>query len=97
MPRSYITPGGHVLNLCSFFFPFSRATPMAYGGSQARGLIGAVATRPTPQPQQCQIQAASATSCVCDLHHSSQQRRILNPLSKARDRTHNLTVPSQIG
>ena len=24
-------------------------------------------------------------SCVCDLHHSSWQRRILNPLSKARD------------
>ena len=27
-----------------YFFAFSRATPMAYGGSQARGLIGAVAT-----------------------------------------------------
>ena len=26
-----------------FFLPFSRAAPMAYGGSQARGLIGAVA------------------------------------------------------
>ena len=24
---------------------------------------------------------------ICDLHHSSQQRRILNPLSKARDQT----------
>ena len=49
--------------LC-FFFAFSRATPLAYGGSQARGLIGAVAAglchshsnmgseprlRPTPQ------------------------------------------------
>ena len=47
-----------------FFFAFSRAVPMAYGGSQARGLIGAVAAglhhnhsnagseprlRPTPQ------------------------------------------------
>ena len=46
------------------FFAFSRAAPAAYGGSQARGLIGAVATglrqshsntgselslRPTPQ------------------------------------------------
>ena len=27
-------------------------------------------------------------SHVCDLHHSSQQHRILNPLSEARDRTH---------
>ena len=26
-------------------------------------------------------------SCVWDLHHSSRQCRILNPLSKARDRT----------
>ena len=30
------------------------------------------------------------------LHHSSQQSRILNPLSKARDRTRNCMVPSQI-
>ena len=35
-------------------------------------------------------------SCVCDLHHSSQPRQILNPLSKARNRTCNLMVPSQI-
>jgi len=28
------------------FFAFSRAAPMAYGGCQARGLIGAVATDP---------------------------------------------------
>ena len=26
-------------------------------------------------------------SCVCDLHHSSWQHRIFNPLSNARDRT----------
>ena len=25
-------------------------------------------------------------SCVCDLHHSSRQHQILNPLSEARDR-----------
>ena len=35
-------------------------------------------------------------SHVCDLHHRSQQRQILNPLSEARDRTCNLMVPSQI-
>ena len=33
---------------------------------------------------------------VCDLHHSSQQHMMLNPLSKARDQIHNLMVPSQI-
>ena len=41
--------------------------------------------RPMPQPQQ-----RGAEPCrVCSLHHSSQQHRILNPLSKARDRTCN--------
>jgi len=35
-------------------------------------------------------------SCVCKLHHSSWQSRILNPLSEARDRTCNLMVPSRI-
>ena len=35
-------------------------------------------------------------SHVCNLHHSLQQRRILNPLSKARDRTGKLMVPKRI-
>ena len=35
-------------------------------------------------------------SHVCNLHHSSQQCRILNPMSEARDPTCNLMVPSQI-
>ena len=42
---------------------------------------------------------ASATtdlSCICDLHHSSQQHQILNSLSEARDQTSNLVFPSQI-
>ena len=33
---------------------------------------------------------------VCDLHHSSWQRRILNPLIEARDQTRNFMVPSRI-
>ena len=35
-------------------------------------------------------------SRVCTLHHCSRPRQILNPLSKARDRTGNLMVPSRI-
>jgi len=35
-------------------------------------------------------------SHIYDLHHSSQQRWILNPLSKARDRTCNVMVASRI-
>ena len=35
------------------------------------------------------------SSCICDLHHSSWQRWILNTLSKARDHTCSLMDPSQ--
>ena len=44
-----------------FFFCLFRATPTAYGNFQARGQIGTVATDLTPQPEQHQIQATSAT------------------------------------
>ena len=40
--------------------------------------------------------ATSDLSHICDLHHRSQQHRIFNSLGEARDRTHNLMVPSQI-
>ena len=40
--------------------------------------------------------AAQDPSHIRDLRHSSQQLRIVNPLSEARDRTHTLTIPSQI-
>ena len=63
-----------LLNFLFFLFLFW-ATLVAYGGPQAGGLIGAVATDP---------------------HHSSRQRRVLNPLIEARDQTCNLMVPSQI-
>ena len=55
------------------FLPFSKAASEAYGGSQARGLIGVVAVGLPQSHSNCQI---------------------LNPLSKARDQTHNLTFPS---
>ena len=34
--------------------------------------------------------------CICNLHHSTRQRQIFNPLSKARDRTRNFMDPSQV-
>mgnify|MGYP001346181379 CR=1 FL=1 len=40
--------------------------------------------------------AMQDSSHICDLHHSSQQWWILNPLSKARDQTYDLIVPSRI-
>ena len=39
--------------------------------------------------------ASRDPSRICDLHHSSQQCRILNPLSEARDQTRNLMAPSR--
>ena len=40
--------------------------------------------------------AVQDLSHLCDLHHSSRQCWILKPLSKGRDRTRNLMVPSRI-
>ena len=71
-------------------FAFSRSTPTAYGGSQARGLIGAVATGLH------QSTAMRDPSFICHLHHSSWQCQILNPLSEASYWTRNLMVPSRI-
>ena len=40
--------------------------------------------------------ATGDLSCVCDLHHSSRECQILNPLSKARDQTLILMVTSWV-
>ena len=72
------------------FLPFLGLVPTAYRGSHARGLIGAVALA------YARARATWDPSYVCNLRHSSWQRRIFNPLSKARDQTCNLMVPSWI-
>jgi len=61
----------------SFIFLFRNA-PAAYGISQARDRIGAVAARPTPQPQQLQIPAVSATYTTAHSNARSLTLR-LNP------------------
>ena len=76
--------------LCVCLSVFSRAAPMACGGSQARGLIGAVTT----------------SLCQSHSNARSEQRQWLAPqlmatpdpypLSEARDWTHNLMVSSRI-
>ena len=80
----------YYINSISLSFCLFWATPMAYEGSQARGLIGAIAAG---------LHLATAMpdpSHVCDLHQSSQQCQILNPLSEARDRTCVLMDASRI-
>ena len=57
-----------------------RAAPTAYGSSRARGQIkgGAAGLRQSH---------SSGIQVLSDLHHSSRQQWILNPLSEARDST----------
>ena len=47
-------------------------------------------------PAYARATAMPDPSHTCDLHHSSEQHRILNPLNEAGDRTCNLMVPSRI-
>ena len=47
-------------------------------------------------PAYARTTAMRDPSRIFDLHHSSRQRWILNPLSGARDRTWDLMVPRQI-
>ena len=48
---------------------------MAHGSYQARGQIGAEA------------EATLDQSRICDVHHSLQERQILNPVREAKDQT----------
>ena len=74
-----------------FFFCLFRAAPEAHGGSQLGGWIGAVASGLCHSHSN----TGSETS-VTYIYHSSGQRRILNPLSEARDWTRILMDASQV-
>ena len=69
------------LDFLFFFFFFFRAAPVAYGTSWARGQIS---------------EATRDSSHICNIHHSSWQCWIPNPLSKVRDWTQILMDNSQI-
>ena len=47
-------------------------------------------------PAYASATALQDASCICNLHHSSWQHRMLNPLSEARDRTHILIDTSHV-
>ena len=69
-----------------FFLPFYffRAAPVPRLRVKSKPQLSAYAT----------ATATRDLSWVCDLHHSSWQRWILNPMSKARDQTHMVMGPS---
>ena len=73
------------------FVAFFRAAPAAYGGSKAKGQIRATAADLHHSHSNIRSEP------LCDLHHSSWQCRILNPLSEAGDRTCMVMDPGQIG
>ena len=75
----------------TFFFGLLRAASMAYGSSQARWWIGAVATG-----LHITATAMPDLSHTFDLYYSSWQCWILNPLSEARDGTLIFIDPSWV-
>ena len=80
LPLCYLGSFPFFLSFCLF-----RATPMAYRGSQARGLTGALATG-----------LCHSHSNIRSEPHLQTTPQLLNPLREARDWTHNLMIPSQI-
>ena len=76
-----------------FFFAFFQGCTHGIWRFWGWGSNRSCRCRPTPQPQR---RGTWDPSRVCNLHHSSQQPQILNPLSEARDWTWNLMVPSRI-
>ena len=71
-----------------FFFAFQGCT-YSIGSSQTRELqLPAYATATATATQDLKL--------ICNLHHSSQQCRILYPLSQVQNRTHILMDASQV-
>ena len=75
----YLTQIPILRKLYFLFFNLFRAAPVAYGGSQARDLIGAIAASLCHGPQQRQIQASVTYAAACSNAGS------FNPLSEDRD------------
>ena len=89
---------GSALDLFTFYFLFYILFFLSFLGLHPRNME---VPRLGVESELLLLTYATATaswdpSWVCDLHHSSQQCWILNPLSEARDWTCNLMVPSHI-
>ena len=101
MGQAFITPKEQFIYLFIFFgflllllllvVAISWAAPAAHGGSQARGPIGAVAA----SLHQSHSNAGSEPR-LQPTPQLTATPGIVNPLSKGRDQTRNLMVPSRI-
>ena len=85
-----LPPSCLFIYLFLYLFLLFRAALVAYGGSQLGFQLE------LQLPAKATTTAMPDPSCICNLHPSSRQPQILNSLSKARDRTCNLMVPSRI-
>ena len=77
---------------CFSFFPLFLGPYSQHKGFPGYGSNWSCSRRPPTE----RATATRDPSPVCHLYRSSQQRQILDPLSKARDQTHNLMVPSRL-
>ena len=84
------------LILVFVFFLFFVGSFLFVWGTQARGQIGAAAAGLHHCQSNATARAMPDLSHIYDLYHSSWQRQILNPLSKARHRTCVLMDTSQV-
>ena len=93
-----IPPPGLFIHSTKYIYIFFTIFFLSFLGQHPRHME---VPRPGVQSELQLLAYATATatpdpSRICDLHHSPRQRRILNPLSKARDQTRNLIVPGRI-
>ena len=86
-----------ISHYCLLFFPFFPPFFLFVGCTCGIWrLPGWGPIRELQLPACARATATQDPSHLCDLPHSSQQRRILNPLNEARDWTRNLMVASWI-
>ena len=84
--------------MTSFYFLFLISCLFVFLGPHPRQMeVPRLGVRSELQLPACTTATAvQDASRVCALHHSSRQRRILNPRSEVRDQAHSVVVPSWI-
>ena len=86
----------HVALFWFFFFFFFGSFQGLHPGHMEVPRLGFKSGLQLPDTVTAAAPATPDLSCICDLHHSLRQHRILNPLGKARDQTHILMDTSRV-
>ena len=89
--------GGKVLDFIYFFKQLKKLFFIFLGPYPWHMEVPSLEVKSELQSLTCDTATAMPDlSPICDLHHSSQQRWILNPINKAKDQTRVLMDTSQI-